>query len=49
MSAAPCHVTLFDNGGTLLHVSLNVVTFAVGSLSTDAYVRDGGSGNCTLP
>lgn len=28
---------------------LNVVTVAAGSLSTDAYVRDGGSGTCTLP
>lgn len=66
------YVTLFDNGGTLLNVSLNtvpltqlsssrpratlflaaglnVVTVAAGSLFTDAYVRDGGSGSCTLP
>lgn len=66
------YVTLFDNGGFLLNVSLNtvpltqlsssrpraplflapglnVITAAQGSLSTDAYVRDGGSGLCTLP
>lgn len=66
------YVTLFDNGGTVLNVSLNtvpltqlsssrpratlflaaglnVVTVAAGSLFTDAYVRDGGSGSCTLP
>ncbi|MEY2844158.1 MAG: hypothetical protein RI920_2195, partial [Pseudomonadota bacterium] len=27
----------------------NLITAANGSLSTDSYVRDGGTGACTLP
>jgi len=43
------------NGTTRLHTpvflsaGLNVISAANGSLSTDYYVRDGGSGSCTLP
>lgn len=43
------------NGTTRLHVpvflspGLNVVSAANGALSTDYYVRDGGSGTCALP
>ena len=32
-----------------LSAGLNVISAANGSLSTDYYVRDGGSGSCTLP
>jgi hypothetical protein len=32
-----------------LEAGLNVITAANAALSTDAYVRDGGSGSCTLP
>ena len=43
------------NGTTRTHTpvflsaGLNVITAANASLSTDSYVRDGGSGSCTLP
>jgi len=37
------HTPVFLNAGQ------NVITAANGSLSTDYYVRDGGSGTCTLP
>ena len=32
-----------------LHAGLNVISAANGSVSTDYYVRDGGTGSCTLP
>jgi hypothetical protein len=37
------HVTVF------LRAGLNVISAVNGTLSTDNFVRDGGSGNCTLP
>lgn len=43
------------NGTTRTHVpvflvaGLNVISAANGALSTDYYVRDGGTGSCTLP
>jgi len=32
-----------------LSAGLNVITVTHGSLSTDCYVRNGGTGTCTLP
>jgi hypothetical protein len=32
-----------------LSPGLNVISAANGSLSTDYYVRDGGTGTCSLP
>ena len=43
LSATNPHTTVFLNAGQ------NVISAANGSLSTDYYVRDGGSGTCTLP
>jgi hypothetical protein len=43
LSARRPHTPVFLVAGT------NVISAAYGSLSTDNYVRDGGSGTCTLP
>lgn len=43
LSATRPHVPVF------LRAGLNVISAANGSLSTDYYVRDGGTGTCTLP
>ena len=49
------YVPLTQLGATHLHTpvflsaGLNVISAANGSVSTDYYVRDGGSGSCTLP
>lgn len=43
LSATRPHVPVFLSAGA------NVISVAAGSLSTDYYVRDGGSGSCTLP
>ena len=41
--------TLRPHTPVFLSAGLNVISAANGSLSTDYYVRDGGSGSCTLP
>ena len=43
LSARRPHTPVFLRGG------LNVISAANGSLSTDYFVRDGGSGSCVLP
>lgn len=43
LSATHPHTPVFLSAGP------NVISAANGSLSTDYYVRDGGSGSCTLP
>ena len=43
LSALRPHTPVFLRSG------LNVISAANGSLSTDYYVRDGGSGSCVLP
>lgn len=43
LSATSPHTPVFLSAG------VNVISAANGSLSTDYYVRDGGSGSCTLP
>lgn len=43
LSSRRPHTPVFLNAG------LNVISAANGSLSTDYYIRDGGSGSCTLP
>lgn len=43
LSASRPHTPVF------LRAGLNVISAANGSLSVDYYVRDGGSGTCTLP
>jgi hypothetical protein len=43
LSASRPHTPVFLGPG------LNVISAANGSLSTDYYVRDGGTGTCTLP
>ncbi len=43
LSSTRPHTPVFLSAG------LNVITAANAALSTDAYVRDGGSGSCTLP
>ena len=43
LSSTRPHTPVFLGAGT------NVISAANGSLSTDYYIRDGGSGTCTLP
>ena len=49
------HVPFTQRGATHLHTpvflsaDLKVISAANGSVSTEYYVRDGGSGSCTLP
>lgn len=41
--------TTRDHVPVFLSAGLNVITAANGALSTDAFVREGGTGTCTLP
>ena len=43
LSATHTHTPVFLNTGQ------NVISVAYGSIATDYYLRDGGSGTCTLP